>query len=323
LQRVRNGRFDGETVLITGGSRGLGLLLAREFARRGAQLVICSRDVSELEAARRELAERFGAAVLARRCDVTDRAQVEALVQEATSRFGGVDVLVNNAGIIQIGPVAVMSERDFRASVDVNLWGMIYATRAVLPQMRARGRGRIVDITSIGGVVAVPHLMPYSVAKFGTVGFSTGMGAELDREGIRVTTVVPGLMRTGSFLHALAKGQREKEVQWFSLGASLPFISMDAERAARRMVDACARGQRWITVGLPAKILRLGAALAPGTTIALLARVSAILPSSAGVGREQKAEPGWKNRTGLARSFLTRLGERAALHNNEILRPRQ
>src|SRR4051794_28175467 len=97
-------RFDGQTVFVTGGSRGLGLLLAREFARRGANLVICAREEGELERARRDLTERFGAQVLARHCDVTRRDQVEALVDEASARFGGIDVLVNNAGIIQVGP---------------------------------------------------------------------------------------------------------------------------------------------------------------------------------------------------------------------------
>jgi len=312
------GRFDGQTVLITGGSRGLGLLLAREFASRGARLVICARDVAELERARAELVARYGAEVLARRCDVADRSQVEALVQQATARFGGVDVLVNNAGIIQVGPAITMSEQDFRESLEINLWGMIHATRAVLPQMRQRRRGRILDITSIGGVVAVPHLLPYTVAKFASVGLSTGLGAELRADGVQVTTVVPGLMRTGSFLHALAKGQREKEVQWFALGASLPLISMDAERAARKMVDACYRGDRWCTVGLPAKALRIAAAVAPGAVQAILEQVQRVLPGPGGARTAQRAEPGWRHRAGLARSFVTRLGDRAARRNNEL-----
>src|SRR5690606_28973157 len=108
-------RFDGRTVLVTGASRGLGLALAREFAARGARLVLCARDVDRLDAVRREL-EDGGAEVIARRCDVRDRGQVEELVQVALHRFGGVDVLVNNAGIIQVGPAATMTEARFRES---------------------------------------------------------------------------------------------------------------------------------------------------------------------------------------------------------------
>lgn len=318
LLRTGSGRFDGQTVFITGGSRGLGLLLAREFARRGARLVICARDVDELERARRELAEELGAEVIARRCDVTKRDQVEALVQEASTRFGGVDVLVNNAGVIQVGPALAMSETDYRASLDVNLWGMIHATRAVIPGMKERHSGRILDITSIGGVIAVPHLLPYVTAKFAAVGFSTGMAAELDAYGIRVTTVVPGLMRTGSFLHALAKGQQDKEVSLFSLSATLPLISMDAGRAARQMVDACARGQRHVTIGLPFKAARIVHALLPGATTAAMGWIARMLPDPGGASTRQAAEPGWKHRRGVARSFLTRLGDRAARQNNEV-----
>ncbi len=320
LRRRGGGEFDGSTVLITGGSRGLGLLLAREFARRGARLVICARDANELETARRELEETFGAEVLARRCDVTDRDQVEALVEQANLRFGGVDVLVNNAGIIQVGPFSTMSERDFRDALEANLWGMIHCSRAVLPSMRQRRSGRILDVTSIGGVVAVPHLLPYSVAKFAAVGFSTGLAAEVEVEGIRVTTVVPGLMRTGSFLNALFKGRREEEMQWFSLGASLPLVSLDAERAARKMVDASARGDRWITVGVPAKVARLAAVLTPGLVAAASARVARLLPRAPGIPTSQRPEPGWRHRTGAARSFATRLGDRAARNNNEVPR---
>lgn len=318
LARPRGGRFDGSTVLVTGGSRGLGLLLAREFARRGAHNVLCARDVDELERARRSIERDFGAQVLARRCDVTRRDEVEELVQAAFLRFGAVDVLANVAGVIQIGPAETMSEDDYRAALDVILWGTIHATRAVVPRMRERGGGRILDVTSIGGVVPVPHLAPYATAKFAAVGFSGAMGVELERHGIRVTTAVPGLMRTGSFVHALAKGQREKEMQWFSLGASLPILSMNAERAARRMVDACAAGRRWITVGAPARVLRLSAALAPGATRAALGKVARVLPGPGRAGPGQRAEPGGRHRAGVARSFLTTLGDRAAGRYNEV-----
>jgi len=318
LLRGQARRFDGRTVFVTGGSRGLGLLLAREFARRGANLVICARDVDELERARRELVERYGAEVHARRCDVSRRDQVEALVQEATARFGSIDVLVNNAGIIQVGPALTMSEEDYRTSLDVILWGTIHATRAVVPQMRARGEGRILDVTSIGGVIPVPHLAPYATAKFAAVGFSTAMAAELAPYGIRVTTAVPGLMRTGSFLHALTKGQQEKEATLFSIGGTLPLITVAPERAARKMVDACARGQRWLTVGVPFKAARLAWALAPGASLAVAGKVARLLPGPAGATTRQRAEPAWKHRTRAARSFVTRLGDLQARRNNEV-----
>src|SRR5205823_4560715 len=137
-------------VLITGGSRGLGLAMAQEFAREGASIAICARDGAELERAKGEI-ERAGGEVLTVRCDVSDRGQVETMVARVSSHFGRIDVLVNNAGVIVVGPVENQTVEDFRQCMDVMYWGTVYPTLAVMPQMRSRRFGRIVNITSIGG----------------------------------------------------------------------------------------------------------------------------------------------------------------------------
>jgi short-subunit dehydrogenase len=125
--------------------------------------------------------------------------------------------------------------------------------------MRERGGGRVANIASIGGLVAVPHLLPYSASKFALVGLSQGMHAELAREGILVSTIAPGLMRTGSPRNALFKGAREQEYAWFAISDSLPLLSMSATRAARRIVQAIERGEARVVLGLPAKIAALAA----------------------------------------------------------------
>ena len=155
-------------------------------------------------------------------------------MDQATQRFGRVDIVVNNAGIIQVGPMPTTTVEDFATALDVMFWGVLYPTLAVLPQMRARRNGRVVNITSIGGMVSVPHLLPYTCARFAAVGLSEGLRAELGQEGIHVTTVVPGLMCTGSYLQARFQGQPEREFTWFALGATLPLISISAEPAASR-----------------------------------------------------------------------------------------
>ncbi len=185
----------GQVAVITGGSRGLGLLLARELGRHGCQLAICARDEAELARARADLESR-GMTVHTVRCNVAERAEVERFIAEVVRRFGGIDLLVNNAGTIKVGPVELMTVGDFEDAMRVNFWGMVYPTLSALPIMRAQGGGRIVNITSIGGKVSVPHLLPYNCAKFAAVAFSEGLRAELARDGITVVTVVPGLMRT-------------------------------------------------------------------------------------------------------------------------------
>src|SRR5207253_5505608 len=143
-----------------------------------------------------------------------------------TARFGQIDVLINNAGIIAVGAVPSQTLVDYQEAMDVMFWGVVYPTLAVLPQMMRRGSGHIGNITSIGGKISVPHLVPYGCAKFAAVGFSEGLHAEVKRFGVNVTTVVPGLMRTGSHLDAFFKGKQEYEYGWFALSGTNPLFSI-------------------------------------------------------------------------------------------------
>jgi short-subunit dehydrogenase len=196
-------------------------------------------------------------------------------------------------------------------------WGALHFAEAVLPRMRARRRGTIVNITSIGAAVGVPHLAPYDAAKFALRGWSEAVGAEAARSNIAVVTIVPGLMRTGSFGHALVKGRRYAEASLFSLMASLPLLTVSAERAARRIVRAVEHGERFVVIGAPARILRLAHALFPGGVVRLLGAVNRLLPPPEEGAREEMALPGELFRRGLARSILTALGDRAARRYNE------
>jgi NAD(P)-dependent dehydrogenase (short-subunit alcohol dehydrogenase family) len=277
LVRAREADLRGQVALVTGGSRGLGFLLARELAREGCPVVILARDADELETARAEL-QRNGAQVLAFPCDVGDPAQVDRAVEEVSARLGPIDVLVNNAGILQVGPVATMRREDFEQAQRAIFWGAVHPTLAVLPQMRRRRHGRIVNVTSIGGVISAPHLVPYSTAKFATVGLSEGLRAELARDGVTVTTIVPGFMRTGSYLRALFKEPQEREFAWFALAANLPIASMDAERAAREIVTALKRGEAERVLTLPALLGARFHGLFPGLTTDILAVVNRFLP---------------------------------------------
>jgi NAD(P)-dependent dehydrogenase (short-subunit alcohol dehydrogenase family) len=316
--RTREADLHGEVALVTGGSRGLGLLLARELGRAGCRVAICARDEGELARARERLG-REGVATLAIACDVADPEAVERLVGAITERWGPVGVLVNNASIIQVGPMPTMSRQDLADAMDVNFWGTVHPTLAVLPRMRERGRGRIVNVTSIGGKVAVPHLLPYTAAKHATVGFSEGLAVELAREGIRVTTVVPGLMRTGSYLNAVFDGDRRAEFTWFSLGATLPGVSMDAERAARQIVRAMRRGERERILSLPAALLARVHGVAPATTLAVLDTVNRLLPSAD--GRVLGAVRGHQVARDMRAPVLeavTRLGRTAARRFHQI-----
>ena len=321
IQQKRMADLGGSVVLITGGSRGLGLALTYEFGRHGCRLALCARDADELARAREDLQES-GYEVYTSVCDLTDTAQVDRLIAEVTAHYGQIDVLVNNAGVIEVGPVQNMQRRDFEDAMNVDFWGVLDTILAVLPQMQARKSGRIVNITSIGGKVAFPHLLPYAAAKFAATGLSEGLHSELQRDGITVTTIVPGLLRTGSYFNALFKGNKTGEFAWFSLGDNLPGGSISAERAAREIVAATRRGSAERILSVPASLLSRAQGLAPSTTAHLLTLISNTIlpppsdaPGSSTVSPGKDAEPSVPARplfdaaTALGRSAADRLNE--------------
>ena len=283
VKRVNALDLHGTRAVVTGGSRGLGFALARELRRHGARVAICARGEEQLFRARAKL----GDDVTAIPCDVADRAQVEAFIDEV----GPVDVLINNAGVIAVGPWQTQTIDDFREMLDIQFWGVVHTTLAVLPSMIERGAGRIANVTSIGGKVSVPWLLPYSSAKFAAVGFSEGLRAELAGTGVKVTTVVPGLMRTGSFLAAYFKGDRaELEYGLFAPLSGTPATTVSAERAARRIVAALRRGDPEITLGMHAKLAARANGVLPGAVAGALSLVSRALPEVQGTQRVRGAE---------------------------------
>jgi NAD(P)-dependent dehydrogenase (short-subunit alcohol dehydrogenase family) len=314
FRRIRTADLKGQVVLITGGSRGLGLVLARQYAKEGCRLAICARDEQELERARDDL-ERLGAEVLVRNCDVTDRERVEDLVEEIVARFGALDVVVNNAGIIQVGPFESMTPGDFERAMAVNFWGPLHVTWAVLPHMKERGRGQIVNITSIGGEIAVPHLLPYDCAKAAFLNLSEGLQAELSRDGIQVTTIVPGLMRTGSPVNALFKGDASREFDWFSIGDATALTSTSAERAARRIVMGTKRREGRIMLTWQAKLLHLAHALVPNLFLRGLGVINRLLPRAGGLRFESQKGRDLFGPTKT--SFFRRGVEKSALRFNQ------
>jgi NAD(P)-dependent dehydrogenase (short-subunit alcohol dehydrogenase family) len=312
----------GEVALVTGASRGLGLLLVHELAAHGCPLVICARDTAELERAASDL-RATGAEVTAVACDVTDEASPRLLVDTAVERYGRLDILVSNAGVIQVGPVQAAQASQFETALGTMALAPARLALAALPVMSRQGHGRIVTIASIGGKVSVPHLVPYCTAKFAAVGFSEGLRAELGRGPVAVTTVVPGLMRTGSHLQARFTGQAGKEFTWFALGASLPLVSMDAERAARQIVAAIRQRRAEITLTPAGQLISRIAGIVPGLTSEILHLVQQLAlpapPREPGAAVADET-PGHELRPAMGKKAfdrLTTLGRAAASRFNE------
>jgi short-subunit dehydrogenase len=295
--RVRLADLRGQLVVITGGSKGLGLALARKFGKLGCRLVICARTPGPLAEAEASL-KNDGFDAVGIPCDVSDSAQVSAMFQQIRETHGSVDILVNNAGEILVAPLENTTEADIERAMKVMFWGVVHSTLAVLPDMRRRGAGRIATITSIGGKVSVPHLLAYSCAKSAAVAFSEGLRAELGSTGIAVTTIVPGLMRTGSHVNAHFKGQQKLESAWFSASATAPLLAMNAERAAEQIVRAIRRGSTERILTPQASLLARVQGAFPGLIPDVLSLVNRMLPyaepsdSREATGRELVSEQG-------------------------------
>jgi NAD(P)-dependent dehydrogenase (short-subunit alcohol dehydrogenase family) len=267
---------DGAVILITGGSRGLGFAIASRFAKKPVRLVLAARHREELEKAQSKLLAKHPHLhpddfyLVA--ADLAQPSECQRLVAEAIARFGRIDVLVNNAGIIEVGPIESQTTEAFERAMQVNFFAALHTTWAALPHLRTQKpltgnrRAAIINIASLGGKLAVPHMLPYSAAKFALVGFSEGLHAELRHKGIRITTVCPGLMRTGGEAHAQFVGDVEFERRWFDFAATTPLISTTAAHAASKIYSAVQQGRAEVTITPQAWLAARFAGLAPETT---------------------------------------------------------
>jgi short-subunit dehydrogenase len=315
----RSDDISGEVAVITGASRGLGLLLAHELARYSCPLVICARDGAELDRAAAGL-RCAGAEVSTIVCDITAPGAPQLLVDTAIEHYGRLDIVISNAGLIQVGPAENTAAADYETAWRTMAFAPVRIALAALPSMRQQEHGRIVTITSIGGKVSVPHLLPYSAAKFAAVAFSEGLRAELGAGPVKITTVVPGLMRTGSHVQARFTGRRDQEFTWFALGASLPLVSMDAERAAHQIVAAVrARRAEVILTPLGQAAARTAGIAPELTSAALHLGQKLLLPAATSrngqpvAGKDLRPAPD----TQLF-AWLTTLGRAAARRFNQL-----
>jgi NAD(P)-dependent dehydrogenase (short-subunit alcohol dehydrogenase family) len=259
--------------------------------------------------------EAAGAEVMSLKTDVTDARQVEEMIGDVVAHYGRLDVVINNAGVIQVGPQDAMGIEDYELAMKSNFWSALYTMLAAIPHFKKQRSGRIVNITSIGGKVAVPHLLPYTASKFALVGLSEGMHAALYKHGIRVTTVVPNLMRTGSSRNAIVKGQHEAEYAWFKLADAAPVLSQNADRAARRIIRAVEYGEPEIMLSPAVSLASFAAGVAPNFIAGVMKLAEALLPANTSATTGSKK--GFQSESALSRGPVGALSDKAAVRNNE------
>ncbi|MCP3136455.1 SDR family NAD(P)-dependent oxidoreductase [Pyxidicoccus xibeiensis] len=290
-RRARRIDLKGRVVVVTGGARGLGFAIARAFLQRGCRLAICGRDGGSVERAvealRSEGADVFGAP-----CDATDAQQVRAFVEQVLARFGTIDVLVNNAGQCFAGPASQLEAETVEKALRGIFWVQFHPTMAVLPHMRSRRFGRIVNITSIAGKLPVAHQAAYTAGKHALTGWSETLAIELEREGIRVSTLTPPPLRNGAPLNVHFNGSAEEEFLWFTRVLTSRLATTTADRTARAVVDAAEHGDRERTISA---ISWLGArvqGVSPNLMTGFMALLERWQPPQGALGETSKMRPG-------------------------------
>ena len=287
----KNFNYQGKKVYITGGSRGLGLSMAWNLLKLGAEVTLCARDKEELNRGRNILLKDFPqASVHISVVDITKTEELAQSLDQAILQMGGIDLLVNNAGSILVGPFSSMEKEDFEAQVNLHLYAVVQAIGLIFPHFKSKGEGRILNICSLGGKIAVPHMLPYDASKFALAGFSQGVTAELAPHNILVTTAFPTVMRTGSPIQAVFKGDHGKEFQWFETIDNLPLLSMSADTAAKKVLQAVIDGQSEIILSGPAKLRLFFGNFFPETMNALMGLVAAVLPTKDSAFRKTGAD---------------------------------
>lgn len=189
------GKLDGKVALVTGASSGIGEATALALAAEGAKIAIAARRVEKLEALAKQISAQSKQALVIT-ADVTDDAQIQEMVQKTQAQFGRLDILINNAGLMLVGPVEGSDVKDWQRMVDIDLMGLMKTTHAALPVMKAQGGGHIVNIASIAGRIPIPNYAVYNAVKFGVVAFSEALRKEVIKEKIRITVIEPGAVAT-------------------------------------------------------------------------------------------------------------------------------
>ena len=222
------GKLTGKTALVTGASSGIGEATALALAAEGAAVAVSGRRTDRLDALARRITESGGTAK-AITADVSAEDQAREMVAEANAALGRLDILVNNAGVMLLGPIAHADTEDWRRMIETNVLGLMYATHAALPLMRAQGSGHVVNVSSVAGRTARAGAGVYNASKWGVGAFSESLRQEVFKDKIRVTIIEPGAVAT-ELTHHITNAEAKQQIEQF-VGNMTPLESEDIAAA--------------------------------------------------------------------------------------------
>ena len=246
--------INGKLAIVTGAASGIGRATALSLAKRGARLIVTDVNRDGLAETASQI-EALGGSATTFILDVSDRDAIYAFAQEVESAHGGADIVINNAGVAQIARVEDLSYEDFEWVMNIDFWGMVYGTKAFLPQLQKKGGGHIVNVSSIFGLISVPSQAAYNSAKFAIRGFTEALRHEMRGSDIQVSSVHPGgiktnIVRNARFLQSTQKTEREEAVSGFDkIARTTP------EKAGETIVQGIEKNRGRILIGFDARLV--------------------------------------------------------------------
>jgi short-subunit dehydrogenase len=261
----------GKVAVVTGAGHGIGRETALALAHQGCRLAICDVNEAALEGVRREL-EQLGATVTAHVVDVSDKTQMASFASEVVAAHGGVQILINNAGVTVYASFEEHSIEDLEWILGVNLWGVIYGCKLFLPHLKAAGEGHIVNLSSVFGIIAPPLQTSYVASKFAVRGFSESLRAELADQNVGVTSVHPGAIKTNIIQNARLVTDTHKELR-DSTQRLFDRLGTTPDVVAARIVQAIEHNSPRVLITKEARVADALKRLMPATTDGIVARV--------------------------------------------------
>lgn len=246
--------FKDKNCFITGAASGIGRSFALALAKEGMNLFITDINMENLEKVRQEV-ENLGATVYAGKCDVSKFKDFESIAKEVYSKLGDIDLLINNAGIAIGGDLLELELEDWKEVLDVNLWSVIYSIKVFLPNMIERGSGHIVNMASGAGIFGSTEPLPYIASKFGVIGISEGLFAQLYNQGIKVSVVIPSYVKTNIFSTSKVKyskklvealGEEKLDEVRKARTQEMARNALSPDRAVRKYIDGIKKNQLYI-----------------------------------------------------------------------------
>jgi len=280
-RKKRQFTYQGKVVLVTGGARGLGYIMARQLVEEGAKVIICARDADQLDKAY-VLLRNHGEVTYPYVCDITEKENIVQLAYFIKKRFGRLDVLINNTGTITINPIEQLPLNNYKKFIESHLWGPMQLVRVLIPLLSKSREAKIVNIFSVGGKISLAKSQPYDVNEIVHAVFYDNISRVITGKNIKLTAIYPEFKDQDLPVNLKLKGHSEQELAWSKFNESRPLISLYAENVGKQILKTAQIGKKTLTLPFPRELARIVNNINTELNLTLCQLVDHLVPHDSG-----------------------------------------